>query len=122
MYQEEIEAWMDDILENHYEEALERANSLLQEVEQDPATGCLRTPTQEPRKVRFRGRQLEAYRFIFCMANRVALPFNVVVRHRCHCRTCINPHHLTRGDRRENWLDERARKAYGVNHGLLPRE
>ncbi len=37
-------------------------------------------------------------------------------------RTCINPHHLTRGDRRDNKHDDWARLAYGVNYALLPRE
>ncbi len=119
---EQNEAWMQDILDNHYEEALARANSLLDEVEQDPETGCLPTLTREPRKVRFRGVQQEAYRFIYCVANRVALPWRIVVRHRCHNRTCINPHHLTRGDRRDNKHDDWARLAYGVNYALLPRE
>ena len=113
---------MQDVLDNHYEEALARANSLLAEVEQDPITGCLPTPTQEPRKVRFRGVQLEAYRFIYCVAEGVALPWSIVVRHRCHNRTCINPHHLSRGNRRDNKHDDWTRAAYGVDHALLPRE
>ena len=122
MYREKNEAWMQDVLDNHYEEALARANSLLAEVEQDPVTGCLPTLTQEPRKVRFRGVQLEAYRFIYCVAEGVALPWSIVVRHRCHNRTCINPHHLTRGDRRDNKHDDWSRAAYGVDHAPLPRE
>ena len=82
----------------------------------------LPTPTQEPRKVRFRGVQLEVYRFIYCVAEGVALPWSIVVHHRCHNRTCINPHHLTRGDRRDNKHDDWTRAAYGVDHALLPRE
>jgi hypothetical protein len=121
MLREHNEAWFLDILANHYEEALARANSLLLEVPQDEETGCLLTPTTRARKVRFHGHQLEAYRFVYCVANRVALPWRVVVRHRCHNRTCINPHHLTQGDRRDNKRDDWARAAYGVDHALLPR-
>ena len=118
---EKNEAWLDDILENHYEEALSRANSLLAEAVLNERTGCLETLTREPRKVRFRGSQLTAYRFVYCVDRRVALPWRIVVRHRCANRRCINPHHLTRGDRRDNKRDDWAHWAYGVDHALLPR-
>jgi hypothetical protein len=121
MYRNTTELWMRDILTNHYEEARSRANSLLAETPMDLDTGCLPTPTRRPSKVRFRGGQMEAYRFIFCIANRVALPWTVVVRHRCHNRLCINPAHLVEGDRRDNKHDDWARAAYGVDFALLPR-
>ncbi|WP_083445193.1 hypothetical protein [Ruegeria sp. 6PALISEP08] len=41
------------------------------------------------------------------------------IRHRCHNRRCINPRHLTIGDRRDNLQDERDRQANGVDWGLL---
>jgi hypothetical protein len=77
MPQERTQALMQDVIDNHYEEALARANSLLLEVQQNPETGCLSTPTTTHRKVRFHRHQWEAYRFIFCVANRVALPWRV---------------------------------------------
>ena len=88
------------------------------EAPQDPTTGCLTTPTTVPRKLRFRGRQMEVYRFVYCLSEGIALPYHVVVRHRC----CINPAHLTKGSRRDNKHDDWAAAAYGVNHALLPRE
>lgn len=116
------QTWMQDILDNHYEEALERANSLLAATPQDAATGCLITPTQTPKKLRHRRRQMEVYRFIYCVANGIALPYHVVIRHRCHNRCCINPAHLQEGSRRDNKHDDWAAAAYGVDHAMLPRE
>lgn len=82
-------------------------------------SGCLVTATTKPRKVRFRGGQDRAYRFIFCVANHLAPTRHQVVRHRCHNRRCLNPAHLELGDRMENLLDERERQANGVDYSLL---
>ena len=65
---------------------------------------------------------MEAYRFIYSVANRVALPFRVVLRHRCARRTCVNPRHLLEGDRRDNKHDDWAQAAYGIDDAMLPRE
>jgi hypothetical protein len=116
------QAWMQDILDNHYEEALARANFFLAETPQDPATGCLITPTQTPRKVRYRDHQVSVYRLVYCLAKRIALPYHVVIRHRCHNRCCINPAHLIEGSRRDNKHDDWDCAAYGVNYALLPRD
>jgi homing endonuclease-like protein len=118
VFADEVEIWLEDILANHYEEALARANSLSAEADYE-ANGCITTPTTEPRKVRLRGRQMSAYRLIYCVANDVALSWHEVVRHRCHNRRCINPDHLVTGDRRDNKHDDWDAAANGVDHRLL---
>ncbi|HLP83741.1 MAG TPA: HNH endonuclease, partial [Phycisphaerales bacterium] len=65
------------------------------------------------------GRQLPAYRFIFCVLNEGAAGCDDVVRHRCNNRRCINPEHLEIGSRGENLQDERDFSANGVDFGLL---
>lgn len=112
------EAWYEDIFEHHLEEALARVDLLLQEVETDDH-GCLVTGTLQPRKLRFHGGQDRAYRFVYCVRNRLAANSHQVIRHRCHNRRCINPEHLTIGDRRDNLYDELDRRANGVDWGVI---
>ena len=50
------EEWYKTIFEKHYEEARQRALSLIEAAEPDE-NGCLCTDTKNPRKVRFRGGQ-----------------------------------------------------------------
>jgi len=116
-----MEDWMQDILTNHSKEAFDRANELLAAARLCPDTGCLLTSTTGPQKVRFLGRQMEVYRFVYCLSRGVALPFRIVVRHRCANRTCINPAHLEEGDRRDNKHDDWVHAAYGISPALLPR-
>lgn len=112
------EAWYEFIFENHMQEARERVDSLLAETERDE-NGCLVTNTAQPRKVRFHGGQDRAYRFVYCVLNRLAATSHQVVRHRCHNRRCVNPDHLTIGDRADNLRDEWDRQANGVDWRLL---
>jgi HNH endonuclease len=117
-YADESQQWFSFVFAQHREGARSRALSLVAEgslVE----TGCIETPTLDPRKVRFMGRQLPAYRFIFCVLNEVAAGYDDVVRHRCNNRRCINPEHLEIGSRGENLQDERDFSANGVDFGLL---
>jgi hypothetical protein len=117
-YADESQQWFAAILSSHLEEARSRAFSLVAEgsvVE----IGCTETPTIDARKVRFRGRQLPASRFIFCVLNGVAAGHDDVVRHRCNTRRCINPEHLEIGSRGENLQDERDFSANGVDFSLL---
>ncbi|WP_394805092.1 HNH endonuclease family protein [Sulfitobacter dubius] len=93
-------------------------NSLLREAELNE-DGCVVTGTVQPRKLRFNGRQDRAYRFVYCVRNRLAANRDQVVRHRCHNRRCINPEHLTIGDRRDNLYDELDRRANGVDWAVL---
>ena len=81
--------------------------------------GCMVSATKQPRKVRVFGWQDRAYRFVFCIANRIALTRDQVVRHRCHNRRCVNPVHLEVGSRADNIQDERDRRAYGVAFELF---
>lgn len=81
--------------------------------------GCIETPTLGARKLRFKGRQVAAYRFVFCILNEVLAGYDDVVRHRCNNRRCINPEHLEIGSRGENLQDERDFSANGVDFGLL---
>ena len=117
-YADETQQWFSVVFANHLEGARSRAFSLVAEgsvVE----TGCIETPTLDARKVRFMGRQLPAYRFIFCVLNEVRAGYDDVVRHRCNNRRCINPEHLEIGSRGENLQDEREFSANGVDFSLL---
>lgn len=117
-YADESQQWFASILANHQEEALNRASALVaQGIVSE--TGCIETPTLGARKVRFRGRQLPAYRFIFCILNGITAGYDDVVRHRCDNKRCINPDHLELGSRGENLQDERDFSANGVDFDLL---
>lgn len=117
-YADESQQWFASIFSSHLEEARSRAFSLVAEG-RVAETGCIETPTIDARKVRFKGRQLPAYRFIFCILNEVKAGYDDVVRHRCNNRRCINPEHLEIGSRGENLQDERDFSANGVDFSLL---
>lgn len=117
-YADQSQQWFAVILLSHLEEARSRAFSLVSEG-RIAETGCIETPTIDARKVRFMGRQMPAYRFIFCILNEVAAGYDDVVRHRCNNRRCINPDHLEIGSRGENLQDERDFSANGVDFSLL---
>ena len=65
------------------------------------------------------GRQMPAYRFIYCILKGVVAGYDAEARHRCNNRRCINPEHLEIGSRGENLQDERDFAANGVDFGLL---
>jgi hypothetical protein len=112
------EAWFADIMQNHLEEARQRASQLLA-AGVVTETGCIVTPTAARRKVRFNGRQTTAYRFMLCVMTQTAASFDEVVRHRCHNGLCINPDHLEFGSRAENKHDDWQAAAYGVDFDLI---
>lgn len=117
-YADETQQWFEGIFANHIEEARSRAFILVEDgvaVE----TACIETLTLGARKVRFKGRQMPAYRFIYCILNEVAAGYDDVVRHRCDNGRCINPDHLEIGSRGENLQDERDFSANGVDFTLL---
>jgi hypothetical protein len=117
-YADASQQWFEAVLTNYFEEARSRAFSLVAAgVRTD--TGCIETPTLDARRVRFMGRQMPAYRFVFCILNGVVAGYDDVVRHRCNNRRCINPDHLELGSRGENLQDERDFSANGVDFGLL---
>ena len=117
-YADASQQWFEAVMKEKEEGARSRALSLIAEGT-TTQTGCIETPTLWPRKVRFEGRQMPAYRFIFCILNGVAAGYDDVVRHRCNNRRCINPNHLEMGSRGENLQDEREFAANGVDFGLL---
>lgn len=117
-YADESQQWFEYVIANYLEEARSRAFSLVEEGTVTE-TGCIETPTIGPRKVRFRGRQMPAYRFVFCILNEVVAGYDDVVRHRCNNKRCINPAHLELGSRGENLQDERDFASNGVDFGLL---
>lgn len=117
-YADASQQWFEAVFESYNEEARSRALSLVEEGARVD-TGCIETPTLEARRVRFRGKQLPAYRFVFCVLNGVIAGYDDVVRHRCNNRRCINPDHLELGSRGENLQDEREFASNGVDYGLL---
>ena len=112
------EAWYERILKENHEEARRRALSLLDQTRTDE-NGCRVTETRQPRKVRFRGGQDRAYRFVFYVLNGRVPYEEEVVRHLCHNRLCINPNHLTTGERGDNRHDDLLRNAYGIDYDWL---
>ncbi|MDF1671592.1 MAG: HNH endonuclease [Roseovarius sp.] len=117
-FEDDSEAWFRHVIENHFEEARKRAFSLIEEARLDE-NGCRVTDTEKPRKVRFLDRQLEAYRFIYCVLNREIASRDRVVRHRCHNRLCVNPDHLEIGSQADNKRDDWEHWAYGVDWDYL---
>ncbi|UTH44939.1 HNH endonuclease [Loktanella salsilacus] len=117
-YRDESEVWLAKVLSEDYEEALARAASLVAAAQVDE-NGCLVTNTTSPRKTRFHGHQLPAYRFVYCVLNRAVIGWKEVVRHRCHNRLCLNPEHLVHGSRADNKRDDWDYWANGVDYDLL---
>jgi hypothetical protein len=117
-YADESQQWFEEVFAKHLEEARSRALALVEQGELTQ-TGCIETPTLGARRVRFKGRQLPAYRFVFCILNEVVAGYDDVVRHRCNNHRCVNPTHLELGSRGENLQDERDFSANGVDFSLL---
>ena len=118
LVRDRLQVWYEDILANHLDEAMAIVERQLESAETDE-NGCVVTATTQPRKLRFLKGQDRAYRFIYCVLNHHAASSDQVVRHLCHNRRCINPDHLTIGDRRDNLRDEWDRQANGVDWALL---
>lgn len=86
------------VMATDLEDARSRAFYLIAEGTKTEA-GCIETPTLDARKVRFKGRQMAAYRFVFCILNGVSAGYDDVVRRSCNNRRWINPDHLGPGSR-----------------------
>ena len=112
------QAWYERLLANHNDAAMAKVDEVLADTEIDE-NGCKVKDTAESRKLRFEGGQDRAYRFVYCISNRLATNRDQVVRHRCHNRRCVNPNHLSIGDRRDNLNDDRARRADGIDWRTL---
>jgi hypothetical protein len=117
-YSDASQQWFEAVMETHQEEARARAFSLIAAGTKTDS-GCIETPTLDARKVWFRGREVAAYHFVFCIPNGMLAGYDDVVRHRCNNRRCINPDHLEIGLRGENLQDARDFAANGVDFGLL---
>lgn len=75
--------------------------------------------TRKPRKVRFEGGQDRAHRFVFYVLDEQMPYEEKVIRHLCHNPLCMNPVHLTTGERGDNNHDEDLRGAYSVDFDWL---
>lgn len=117
-FQDDCEIWLQDVLDNHYEEALSRATSLLSHCAEDE-NGCWVRATQRRPKIRFRGRQVSAARFVYCVFNKAIIPCSTVIRHRCHNERCCRPEHLLAGSAADNKRDDWDYWANGVDFDLL---
>ncbi|GGB87410.1 hypothetical protein GCM10011363_00050 [Marivita lacus] len=118
VFEDESEAWFGEVISDHLEEAQARAFSIIEAARKED-NGCLTTATVRPSKLRFLGRQVEAYRFIYCVVNQVTASTQQVVRHRCHNRLCVNPDHLVLGSQADNKQDDWLHWAYGTDPDYL---
>lgn len=116
--QDDSELWLQDVINNHYEEALARANSLLAQTVEDE-NGCWIKATQGRPKMRFRGRLVAAARFVYCVVNRAVIGATTMVRHRCGNELCCRPEHLIEGSAADNKRDDWDHWANGVDFSLL---
>ncbi|SFM81726.1 hypothetical protein, partial [Shimia aestuarii] len=66
VFRDDCELWLQDIMNNHYEEALSRATSLLSQTSADE-NGCWVASSKTRPKIRYRGRQVSAARFVYCV-------------------------------------------------------
>jgi len=117
-YLDDTQQLLMDVFDNRLEEARSRALYILR-VATRAETGCLVTEAKTIRKIRFRGKQMVAYRFIYCILNGKVAGYDDVVRHRCDNRHCISPDHLEIGSRGDNLKDEREFAANGVDKDPL---
>jgi len=118
IFRDDCELWLQDIMDNHYEEALARANSLLTQTTRDE-NGCWVSTTLRRPKTRFRGRQVAVARLVYCVTNRAVIGASTVVRHRCHNERCCRPEHLIEGSAADNKRDDWDYWANGVDWNLL---
>jgi hypothetical protein len=117
-YQDESQVWLQDIMDNHYEEAVSRVDLLLSSTVVD-ANGCWVRGTVRRPKLRFRGRQVAAARFVYCVREKAMISERVVIRHRCHNEICCRPEHLRPGSAADNKRDDWDYWANGVDYDLL---
>lgn len=117
-FEDESEQMFSDILDNHAAEAKALMERLLRQTQTDE-NGCKTFGCKEPRKVRFKGYRIKAYRFILCVREDERPSRDMVVRHRCANRLCVNPDHLELGTQLDNWLDHLDHSSNGIDFDLL---
>ena len=111
----------DNILTNHYEEAIEVYKRLLSYTNYMSRNRCFDTGLESRMKLKAHGKTLYAHRFTYVI--RVSLPLSAkqVVRHQCANYRCLNSAHIEVGDQAQNFQDFLAARANGVRWDLLPR-
>ncbi|MGH1467248.1 MAG: hypothetical protein ACRBBQ_18010, partial [Cognatishimia sp.] len=72
VFEDDSELALRSTIANHHEEALSRVTSLLAQTTEDK-NGCWVTATVDRSKIRFRGRQVSAARFVYCVVNRAVI-------------------------------------------------
>lgn len=73
-------------------------------------TGAIKSDGYGNFRVPELGRRMQqAHRVAYTLANGVWPPDDLVVRHKCDCRPCVNPRHLLIGTQRDNMQDMIAR-------------
>lgn len=100
---EEREWWLETF--EHPNDLIAQLSTLIQKAEVTP-TGCWELQTRTPGRVKVRGRRLYGYQLVYWGGHQLVPAEGDVVRHRCHNRLCLNPHHLEHGDQRDNAQDE----------------
>lgn len=116
---EEQYLWWDDVIANHFDDALSLYVRLINRTKLRPTTNCFSTGLDKVLKVKFLGKPVTAHRFTFAI--RVCLPLSIkqTARHQCANFTCLNAAHIELGDQAQNFADYLSAQAYGVRNELL---
>ena len=112
----------DDILTNHYNEAITLYQDLLAQTYYQSRDRCYDPGALRGKlTLKIGGKRIYAHRFTYVV--RVSLPLSSqqVIRHQCANERCLNVAHIEVGDQAQNFEDLLSARAYGVRWDLLPR-
>lgn len=118
---EEQYLWWDDVITNHFDEAMQTYSKVLSWTSYGGRNGCFSTNMPTVLKIKFRGVAVAAHRFTYAVHCSMPLSQKQVARHQCANFTCLNAAHIELGDQAQNFQDFIAASAYGVRWELLPR-